>query len=381
MFQDYEINNVWPQFLFSLVFTLSTSMFELIIFEIADVLDRNTRWLNWKIDIWCMLVLVIFILPFCMIYLLVAHYTRTRKRALVASAGFFSIFLCAFYKVGDPFPIVSGEHDIFSIEQGVGRVGVIGVTSMAILSGFGAVNGPYTYMHVFLRSHDETHMKKLQRRLVETMDRLIGRKKRLVLASRDLAWVHSKVVQREEAQGSSCWRVIKQLFLGKSTEINSLQNEISRLQGEIRAMEEIKESFYTEINELLAARLAARQSRTLKGRFYNLLGYFFSAYCIYKMVMAVINIVFQRVSKVDPISRGFELALRWFNIDVDVTFWSQHISLILVGIMVATSIRGFLLQIMKFFHDWSSALTSNSVILLLAQVAIRDVAFFDLLIH
>ncbi len=37
------------------------------------------------------------------------------------------------------------------------------------------------------------------------------------------------------------------------------------------------------------------------------------------------------------------------------------------GVLVATQVRGFLIQMLKLFHAWSSTLTSNTVILLLAE--------------
>lgn len=53
---------------------------------------------------------------------------------LTLIAWFF--YLYSFWKLGSPFPI-SNRHDFFSIEQYISRVGIIGVTAMAILSGFG----------------------------------------------------------------------------------------------------------------------------------------------------------------------------------------------------------------------------------------------------
>jgi len=70
----------------------------------------------------------------------------------------------------------------------------------------------------------------------------------------------------------------------------------------------------------------------------------------------------------DPVSRGIEILLKWFNVEMDVPFWSQHISFILVGIIIASSIRGFLNYLMKFFYEYSSSVTSNNIVLALAQV-------------
>jgi hypothetical protein len=143
LYSDYEIKHTSIQLLFSVTFTVSCSMFQLIIFEIADVLERRSRWYNWKIDIYIMMVLLIVVLPMYMFALLAQNFFPARVwKAATLSLASMASFLYLFYKVGDPFPIVAKrEHGILSIEHGVSRIGVIGVTSMAILSGFGAVNG------------------------------------------------------------------------------------------------------------------------------------------------------------------------------------------------------------------------------------------------
>lgn len=76
---------------------------------------------------------------------------RLTQFAFVMSSIMWCFIIYLFWKIGDPFPILSPKHGIISIEQCISRVGVIGVTVMACLSGFGAVNCPYTYMSYFVK--------------------------------------------------------------------------------------------------------------------------------------------------------------------------------------------------------------------------------------
>ena len=55
------------------------------------------------------------------------------------------------------------------------------------------------------------------------------------------------------------------------------------------------------------------------------------------------------------------------DVDLDVSFWSQQLSFILVGVIILCSIRGLLIQLMKIFRTFSSSLSPNHIILLLSQ--------------
>ena len=109
-------------------------------------------------------------------------------------------------------------------------------------------------------------------------------------------------------------------------------------------------------------------SRTCQGKYFNFLGHFFTIYCIWKIFISTVNIVFDRVGKVDPITKTFDILINWFNFNIDVGMWSQQFSFIVVGIIVVTSTRGLLLTMSKFFIWISSSKSSNVLVLFFSQI-------------
>ncbi|XP_033095441.1 Golgi pH regulator-like, partial [Anneissia japonica] len=127
----------------------------------------------------------------------------------------------------------------------------------------------------------------------------------------------------------------------------TVASDTSQLQQEISGYEELSRQLFIELVDLQNTRERTEYSKTLKGRFFNLMGYVFSLYCTWKITISTINIVFDRVGKKDPVTKGVEIAVEWLGIEFDVAFWSQQVSFILVGIIIVTSIRGLLIKLTK----------------------------------
>ncbi|XP_032833024.1 Golgi pH regulator isoform X1 [Petromyzon marinus] len=373
LFKDYEVRRYLVQIVFSVTFAFSCTMFELIIFEILGVLNTSSRYFHWKLDLYVILIVLIFVVPFYIGFFVVSNIRlelprsssspastgqRVQKRRLLCSVFLWVTFMYFFWKLGDPFPILSPRHGILSIEQLISRVGVIGVTLMALLSGFGAVNCPYTYMSYFLRSVTDGDIASLERRLLQTMDMICSKKKRMAVIKREL-------VQRggEERKPLGIWSMIRSVASPTPGSEN-----LSLLQQEVDALEELSRQLFLEVVDLHANKERIAYSKTFQGRYFNVMGYFFSIYCVWKIFMATINIVFDRVGKTDPVTRGIEITVNYLGIHFDVKFWSQHISFILVGIIIVTSIRGLLITLTKFFYAISSSKSSNVIVLVLAQI-------------
>ncbi|XP_064470484.1 Golgi pH regulator-like isoform X2 [Ornithodoros turicata] len=360
LFKDYEVHHLSVQLLFSVTFSLSCTMFELIIFEILGFLESSSRYLHWKLGLYAILFMLIVLLPFYIGYLIISNLRFVKSRAIKPLAlASWLLFVYLFWKIGDPFPILSPKHGILSIEQVISRVGVIGVTLMALLSGFGAVNYPYTSMAYFMRPVTPADVQGLEKKLIQTLDMIVMKKKRIALAMRE------RLQQSGGGrQSSGIWGMLKSVTYLPS---GGTEN-IAQLKQEVNALEEFSRQLFLEAVDMHNMQERIQWSHTFKGKYFNFIGYFFSLYCMWKIFICTINIVFDRVGKVDPVTRGMEIAVHYMGFDVDVKFWSQHISFILVGIIVITSIRGLLITLTKFFYAISSSKSSNIIVLVLAQI-------------
>ncbi|ENN76745.1 Golgi pH regulator isoform X1 [Dendroctonus ponderosae] len=358
LFKDYEVRHILVQLIFSITLTLSCTMFELIIFEILGFLDSSSRYFYWYLMLYLLLFVVIVLNPFYIGYYCISNIRYVRpdyiKHLTVLT---WLIFLAVFWKIGEPFPIDHPNQGFFSIESLVSRIGVIGVTVMALLSGFGAVNYPYSSMKFFMRDVSETDVLNIEKRLMQTMEMIVLRKKRIVMARKQQ--LHMKV---DSGNKRGIWEMISSVTGNKSDE------NINQLRLEIDGLEEMSRQLFLEVHENRNMLMRIEWSKTWKGSYFNFIGYIFSGYCLWKIIICTINIVFDRVGKKDPVTRGIEIAVIWMGFDFDINFWSQQISFYLIGCIVVTSIRGLLLTVTKFFNRMSSNKSSNIIVLLLAQI-------------
>jgi len=360
LFKDYELHHMLVQLIFCVNFTLSCTMFELIIFEIAGILDIGSRYFHWYISIYSMLFMVIVLTPFYIIYFILSssrYVSNSMKVPL--SLVVWCIYFYIFWKLGDPFPILSPKHGILSIEQGISRVGVVGVTVMALLSGFGAVNYPYTSMAVFMRPVTLLDVQTIEKKLIHTLEMITSKKRKIALAQREKTLQSSKLGNQQD---NSWWRKISR------TPTLSVSENIPLLKADIQALEELSRQLFLEAHDMNNMRERVEWSRTCQGKYFNFLGYFFSLYCVWKIFISTVNIVFDRVGKMDPITKTFDILVNWFGFDVDISMWSQQFSFIVVGIIVFTSTRGLLLTMSKFFIWLSSSKSSNILVLFFSQI-------------
>ncbi|CAI5738243.1 unnamed protein product [Peronospora destructor] len=369
LFRDYTVRSAATPFLFATSLTFSLSLFQMVLFELTDVLIVTSRQWVWRVDLIVMTYLVVVILPLSLFYELAKEYgVKTREAVIMAIMTLFW-YLYGFWKLGkileQDVPNQSVEA-LFSIRNFVSRVSLLGVVFMALLSGFGAINCPYEYMTFFWRRVAEEDIEFLEKRVRHNLDILIAKKKRLTLELRASARRQNEAL----ASGSKKGSLLSWAF-GFLSSSNNDMTYIKGLEAEILTLESLGRELFLEVNDLRDAQARSLRARTLRGRVFNFFGYAMSVFCMYKMVMSTVNVIFRRNRDKDPITDVVEKLLYiWPSLamQLNIRFVSEIASLAFVGILVFTQTRGFLVALLKFFRTYSSTVSSNSAVLWLAHL-------------
>ncbi|GAB4817352.1 hypothetical protein N2152v2_004398 [Parachlorella kessleri] len=367
LYRDFENKNHIVQLLFATVFALSANLLQVLLFEIVGILSPGARRLNFQFDLGCLLTLLLLVLPFYHPYLVLSNKLRPGRATMGGSIAL-AVYMIAFWKFGRMLPGVPASHgSLFSTIQAISRVGVIGIVLVAVLSGYGSVSLPYSYISLFIRPVDKAEITAMESQLKQAMDSIVQKKKSIILIERELERQRA-LGGRAGAGRSLLGRLVAAVVPGRGQDPLQL---IRTLKAEVSALEALRQALFTDILELKRERERALVARTLLGHMQNMLGYILSVYCIYRMFASVKNLLFGEDLSSDPVSRTVGLLLRFFtrgHVNINVPVFSQYLTLAFIGFISVTSLRGFMKHMQRFFSALGGAGNATTVVLLLTEL-------------
>lgn len=413
---------------------LATVLGELILAEISDVVSARSRDAALRLVVPTLLLLLVGVIPFLEIQSVLAgsglcSFQRTAKGrfprwAWTLQGLAFGLWLFVFWSIGKAVPAgnTSDEGFIYSRSaRGKGgfdatgmtlglrwkdgvtlpwtpdtiaracleRIGIIGISLMALLSGFASVSSPYSMLA------DSTSRRKkpitdadIARKLAgleATGELLVTKRHRLRSLQRKLA---ATTESNANAGSSGVMGKIVGSLKGISTGGDA--GEIKALQMEISGLETMESNLSSALSALRSKQAAQARAGTAWGRLLTIPAYIFSIYCVYR-ILATSLTSFRRLyypasasfSSSDPINRFLGLLAKHWDPKLDQMAWARQISFLLSGVILIASANA-VVQTFHIFAKWAPGLLQQAqanLALLIGQTSATYVISAGLLLR
>lgn len=296
---------------FDVTVASSSAVVMLVLCEVCGWLARETRYGLWSVATSVLLVELMLVLPGVGF----ASWTTRSwgKIKVVVVAGCLAVWLLGMWTLSRRLPLPLEDRGVFT--SMLITVGFVGIATMAVLSGFGAVSAPYT---VFFSSQ--------RRRTVawSELERLEGS----VRSTEELISSRSREAQNTATQKRG-W------FGGRSD-----------LELELDALHKMERSLRDELAQLRTQYDEQQTQTTFWGRTMQKMYVGFAAYCIYRLV----NVTFVRnpyfstmaASTADPLAITIAHAAHRVYPALALDAWITQTGFVLSGALFVTSISSAL---------------------------------------
>ena len=347
-------------FTFSATIALAAVLAELVLCEISDTINPLARQIALQTTIFLLLILLLIVIPSLELQSLISaagwRYTGTGvgrlRLAWVLHAAGFTLWILGFWGSGQV--LLAKHHQQRGIEQHhymvdavVEHVGVIGISLLALLSGFASVSSPWQNFGVRKKPVSEASIARKQAGVEATNDMLAAKRSRLRALELKLSEAPS-VGFFQRAMGS---------LRGNSDQIEKRSLEL-----EITGLENMALSLSAHHTLLQSRHRQQTQLRTLTGKVIQLASYAFSVYCLYRILTTMLTAFRRRTFSRNHAFVGSDLTnnilailVNHYDSDLDREVWTRQISFLLSGVMLFASFSS-VLQTFHFFARFTPSL-------------------------
>ncbi|KAM0295853.1 hypothetical protein ACHAO9_000939 [Fusarium lateritium] len=387
---------------FGLTVGLAATLGALIMDEIIEVVNADSRNLALRITVPSLLFLLVVLVPWleCRSAVTSAGWSfqRTAKGkfprvAWGLQAALFIGWLFAFWSVGRAVPegamrktsIGSGSLSEMLTRGCLERVGVVGISLMALLSGFAAVSSPW---HAFMditarrkRPVTDVDVARKQAGLDTANEMLLTKRRRLQFLERKTSGAQNGA----SAKGSGLVGKVMGSLRGPTGD----EAEMRSLRLEIAGLETMEANLASGVSLLKSHRAATVRASTSLGRLLLIPSQLFSLYCLYRIGATTITTIRRASSptssfaNTDPINRFLSILARHWDPKLDQLAWARLISFALSGVILLASANS-VVQTFHLFAKWTPGLLRQAqanLALVVGQIAATYVISASLLLR